>query len=468
MLSQKEFVNRKDELEFLEEKFTSDSFESILIYGRRRVGKTELIKKFLKDKKHIYHLASREEGEVQLRKLVKSAHNFFGGIKPEINEWDDFFSYFNKRVEEETVFVIDEFPYLLEENRSITSLFQNFIDEYLKGKNIMLILSGSSIGMMEDLMSYKNPLYGRRSGQIDLQPFKFYEAREMMGERSFEDQIKFFAVFGGVPFYLEKVNVEENLMENIREKIFRETEVLYEEPNILLREEFRKPNRYSSILESIASGRTTPKAISDDTDIPPQSVPKYLNELERIRLVKHEKPVTERNKKSRGGIYQISDNLFDFWFTFVFPNLSDVKESPEEFLEGHVSPQMSEYVGKKFEEICREVVHLSPDLDYSQIGRWWYKEDEIDLVGLNGSDDGIIFSECKWKAEKIGRGVLSALEEKVDRVKWRNNQREEKYALFSKSGFTEDLIKLEREREDLKLFTLEDMKDVLNAQISKG
>jgi len=297
--------------------------------------------------------------------LVNSAHKFFGGIKPEINQWTDFFEYFTDKAEKGTILIIDEFPYLMEENDSVTSYFQKFIDQYLKEKNVMLILAGSSIGMMEEAMSYKNPLYGRRTGQIDLKPFKFRESVEMIENRDFKDQIRFFSVYGGVPFYLEKIDPDKSLEDNIYNKIFRETEVLHEEPNLLLREEMRKPNRYSSILESIASGKTTPKKISDDTGIPQQSVPKYLNKLEKIRLIEHEKPVTERNKRSRKGIYQLRDNLFDFWYTFVFPNLSDVRENPEKAVKSFVMPDLNEFVGKKFERVCKESVRLSEGLNFT-------------------------------------------------------------------------------------------------------
>ncbi|MEF8836201.1 MAG: ATP-binding protein [Candidatus Thermoplasmatota archaeon] len=455
-----EFVDREEELNFLEEKYSSDDFELVLIYGRRRIGKTELIKNFIEGKPSIYCLASLEDKEKQLENIAEKIYKHFKGIKPDVRRWTDLFEYFSEKAEEKTVLVIDEFPYLIEENESIPSYFQKFVDEYLKDKDVMLILCGSYISMMEDLMSYENPLYGRRSGQIDLKSFPFKEARKMIPTTDFEDSIRYYSVFGGVPFYLQKLEGP-TLKKDIKEKVCRNTEILYEEPQILLRQEFRKPNRYFSIMESIASGKTTPKAISDDTKIPLQSISKYLRELQRIRLVRHEVPVTAREKNSRRGLYRIKDNFFDFWFQFIGPHLSDLEERHDQFVEDHVMAELDRYVGKKFEKVCREFLREKSKQDegfmFPKIGRWWYKEDEIDIVGLNERENKILLAECKWSKNKVGLELFYDLKQKSEKVRWNSRKREEDYILFSKSGFERKVHQLD---EEVKLFNLEDMKKV--------
>ncbi len=460
------FVDREEELAFLEEKYRSEGFELIIIYGRRRVGKTELIKKFIHDKPSIYCLSSLEDKEKQLEGIGNDISNYFGGIKPYIREWEDLFQYFTEKAPEGTILVIDEFPYLMEENNSIPSYFQKFVDEYLKNKNLMVILCGSSIGMMEDLKSYKNPLYGRRTGQIDLKQFKFKDARKMLPKTNFQEEIRYYSVFGGIPFYLQKIT-ESTLRDNIKEKICRNVEILHEEPYILLRQEFRKPNRYFSIMESVSSGHTTPKAISDSTKIPLQSVPKYLGELERVRLISHIFPVTDREKKSRRGIYEISDNFFDFWFRFLSPHLSDVEKGYDEFVDDHVMPGLDRYVGRKFENVCieflREISKLEGKIRFTKIGKWWYKEEEIDVVALNERDKHIYFGECKWSNNKVGTSLLQDLKEKAKNVRWLSDDRTEEYILFSKSSFTSGLIKEANKDENISLYDLNDMERCFTA-----
>lgn len=439
-----QFVGRKKELEYLEDRYASKDFELILIYGRRRVGKTELIKKFMEDKGSIYCLASLEDKENQLESVKRDMYKHFGGVRPDIQRWTDLFEYFSEKAEDKTVLIIDEFPYLIEENRSVPSYFQKFVDEYLKDRDLMLILCGSSISMMEDLMSYKNPLYGRRTGQIDLKPLPFGEAMKMIPETTFEDIIRYHSVFGSVPFYLKKLEGP-TLQDDIRERVCRDTEVLYEEPQILMRQEFRTPNRYFSIMESMASGRTTPKAISDHTKIPLQSIPKYLGELQRIRLIKHECPVTVREKRSRRGVYRIADNFFDFWFRFIGPHVSDLERGYEGFVEDYVMVDLDRYVGRKFEDVCMEYLkeRARDDLRFTKIGRWWYRNEEIDIVALNEKDSRIYLGECKWSDRRVGTDLLLDLKEKAGKVRWRNGNREERYILFSRSGFTRELLKME-------------------------
>lgn len=449
------FVNRENELKFLDKKFSSEDFEMILVYGRRRVGKTELVKHASTNQRSIYHLVVEEEASKQLESLVETVSNEISDYQPNIQKWEEFFEYFCEKTDD-TVLIIDEFPRLIKEDSSIPSRFQKFADEYLKTTKNKLVLTGSSISMMEDLMAYENPLYGRRTGQIDLKPFSFRNARKMIS-RDIKQQIKFYSIFGTTPFYLQQINSEKTLKENIAEQICSENSILNQEPRILVKQEFRKPGRYLSILESIASGKTRPKTISDDTDIPLQSIPKYLNQLKSLRLIKHEKPVTDRNKRSRNGIHQISDNFFDFWFGHIYPHMSDAVENPENFAEKNLS-SLEAFYGKKFEQVCREAV--SKSTDFGKVGRWWYKEDEIDIVGLNEKEDRIVFGECKWTEKKVGTKVFEDLQDTSEKVRWHNKSRKEEYLLFSKKGFTAKLEQRAEKDNQLQLFDLNELEKI--------
>ena len=466
MLISCEFKNRIESLRFLENKFNSNKCEIIIVYGRRRIGKTELIKKFVSDKNYIYHLITQEERNIQLKRIVDSVYKKYGGIEPKIENFHDFFTYFSKIVDKKTVFILDEFPYLIEQDKSIPSLFQTFIDEYLCKKNIVLILCGSSISMMESMLTARSPLYGRRTGQIDLHAFNFSETRNLLPKKSIKDQIKHYAVFGGTPFYLQMIDQKKSLSENILEKICNDKEILHEEPWMLLKQEFTKPHRYMSILETIAEGYSTPKKIADYLKIPQQSVPKYLLELERIRLLKHIVPVTERNKKSRKGLYKLSDNFFNFWFKFIAPNIADVKENPYDFVKNYVMQQLDTYTGKIFEDICIECIrNLSKEnilsSIYAQIGHWWYKDLEIDIVGLNKRQKRIVFAECKWSKNKVDTNILHKLKQKAENVRWENQRRKEEYVLFSKSGFTSSIINKAENDPNIRLYSLENLEKIL-------
>ncbi|MEM2584636.1 MAG: ATP-binding protein, partial [Thermoproteota archaeon] len=196
------FINRKQELEFLEEKF-SDKRQLIIIYGRRRVGKTELIKQFCKNKDHLYFLADRRGSLLNAERFANIAAEHFGDVPPKARSFDDVFTYIAKRLDErKIVIVIDEFSYLVEKDDSIPSVFQLIWDEILKDKNIMLILCGSLVSMMESILSYRSPLYGRRTGQWKLSPLRFNQAKKFFSNYSIEQKVEAYSILGGIPFYL--------------------------------------------------------------------------------------------------------------------------------------------------------------------------------------------------------------------------------------------------------------------------
>lgn len=455
------FLDRKDELEALERRWDDDSFDLMVVYGRRRVGKTEIIKQFSKDKPHIYFLSPQDTEEMQIGKLVETVADHFGERKPDIHNWRDTVDYLKEKLESKKILLsIDEFPYLVESNKAVLSYLQGMVDS-IESRSL-LILCGSSVSFMEsEVMSYKSPLYGRRSGQIDLKPFDFGTSVEVI-KYPFQEAIRSYSVTGGTPMYLLNFDYDIDLEDNIKLNILDKTSFMYDEPEFLLRTELRNPNRYMAILEAIALGHTQPNRISNITGIDSGPLSKYLRTLRRLRLIKRDIPVTEERRKSKRSIYRIHDNFFRFWFRFVEPKRSWIEEAPDEVLKEDIMPYLDIYSSKIFENICSEAIWRMMRKDklpciFPKVGSWWFGEDEIDILGLNEKECAILFGECKWTNTPIGYSEVKNLKETAERVRWHDGERDEHYILFSKSGFEERLYETE---DNIILYDLKDLEQL--------
>jgi AAA+ ATPase superfamily predicted ATPase len=438
------FYDRVEELDALTSAFESPGSDFFVVYGRRRVGKTELLKEFCSEQSHIYFLAAQEAENRQREKFVDKVATSFDERVPRIDGWDEAFDYLGEKLNtEDQVVVIDEFPYLVAENGSLPSYVQGFVDEQLQDTESMLILCGSSVSTMEsEVLGHESPLYGRRTGQLDVQPFSFKQAREVIAYET-ADAIRSYAITGGTPMYLTLFDYGRPLKENVRSQVLSPTAVLYNEPEFLLRTELRNPARYMSILEATALGHTTPNEISGATGIDAGPLSKYLQTLRRLRLIDREVPVTASAKKSKRSRYHVADEFLRFWFRYVEPNRSSIEEAPEIVYDGTIAPDLPNHVATTFEDVCQEAVWEGirrGDFEpYSKVGRWWYKEEEVDIVGLAPSDDRILLAECKWTSDPVGSALVESLRAKAANVRWGPGDREERFALFSKSGFVEGL-----------------------------
>ncbi len=340
------------------------------------------------------------------------------------------------------VFIIDEFPYWIEENRDILSEMQHIWDEKLMDQDIFLILIGSSIGMMEsEVLGYRSPLYGRRTGQLKLTEIPLENISDFLPDYSRTDLMRTYGAVGGVPFYLKEFDGEKGFYQNIKSTFLNKLNILHEEAEILLREELRKPNVYFNIIKAIIDGATKLNEISDQSKVSITNVNKYLNVLERLQIIKREYPVTKPAKK-KNFHYRVIDSYFRFWLSYVYPYLGRIEDDPDKILE-KVRSEYGGYMGPVFEEICERYVRKN--LDYEEVGRWWYKEDEIDVVGLDEKGNRILFGECKWTNKKVTNRELEVLKEKAKKVRWGDEGRDEMFILFSRSGFSEGL----KEQKDL-------------------
>lgn len=461
------FYDRATELEALSTAFESSGSGFFVVYGRRRVGKTALLKEFCADRRHLYFLAAQEAEHRQREKFVDQVAASFDERVPRVDGWDDAFDYLGEKLRTtDMVVVIDEFPYLVEENDSLPSYLQGFVDDQLQATDSMLVLCGSSVSTMEsEVLGHESPLYGRRTGQLDVHPFPFAQAREVI-DYGIEDAIRSYAVSGGTPMYLTLFDYERPLADNVKTHVLSPSALLYSEPEFLLRTELRNPARYRSILEAIALGHTTPNEMSGATGIDPGPLSKYLQTLRRLRLVGREVPVTESKKKSKRSRYRVADEFLRFWFRYVEPNRSGIEEAPETVYDGTIAPDLPDHVATTFEDVCEEVVWESVrrgDVDpYSAVGRWWYKEHEVDVVGLAPAEDRLLLGECKWTAEPVGHELVERLREKATHVRWGPSDRTEQFALFSKSGFVDGLA--DELSPKWSLFDLEEIDAVLSTE----
>ncbi len=414
-----QFINRKFELKVLEERYKSKKPEFLILYGRRRVGKTELVLNFMKNKPSIYFLSEEKRDEENREDMQKIMGNFlkdeeFKLIKFE--NWSDLFKGFLKRIKRRTIIIIDEFPYLMKENPSITSEFQKIWDMHVKS-NVILILIGSSISMMEKLLGVKSPLYGRRTGQIEIKPISIFEVKKFLPKYTTEDCINVYGCVDGIPLYLNQFDGKKTFYDNIRDVFLRRDKMLYSEAEILLKQEFREPANYFSILKAISFGYTRHGEIADYTGIDKTAVTKYIQNLEKVRIVRKEYPVTEKKEKRKSARYSFTDNYFKFWFRFIYPNKTSIEMENYRSVLNTIKENYSTYMGQPFEKACKEFLWRKKPFSFTECGRWWHKDKEIDLVALGKEKTG--FFECKWKrlSTRDAKRILKKLEEKSDSFK---------------------------------------------------
>ncbi len=370
----------------------------VIVYGRRRVGKTRLILEFLKGKEGLYFYVPRGGEETILNELSKTVeHEFFKGFK--FQDFSAFLEYLSKKLSEGKIVVIDEFQRLIGVDGAF-SLIQKFWDERISKSRAMLILSGSSIGMIKRIaLKGDAPLYGRRTFTINIKPLEFLKLREWFLKFTPEDLVKIYAAFGGTPAYLEKINEEISPEDNIINLILKKGSPLYDEPEYLLLEELRIPSHYMDILTAISFGKCYLSEISDFTKIERENLTTYLSSLETLELISREYPILVEKKRSR---YSITDPFFEFWFRFVRPNKTILELGLEETVWNNIKDEFNTYLGKIFEKIAKEYIVTKIKtkeirINADAIGNWQHEKEEIDLVVYSSSEKRGIFFEVKWK-----------------------------------------------------------------------
>lgn len=433
------FINRSDELAFLNSKWEQGDGQFVILWGKRRVGKTELVKQFIQDKPALYFAAETTSSRDQIIQFSALCAAFFKDsllASRGFGSWGDVFLYLGQKMER-LVLAIDEFPYLLDADASVASIFQKGWDEHLKASPIFLLLLGSSIGMMErEVLGQRSPLYGRRTGQWKVTPMSFRHVRRFRPDAAFSDQISHYAVAGGMPAYWLQFDDKLDFWQNVRRHLLAKGQYLYDEAEFILRQELREPRHYFAILSSISRGKRKLSEMVNATGFTPTLINKYLAVLADLHIVERELPATEsRPHKSKAGLYRIQDAFLNFWFRFVFPRRSLIEMGQAPLLAATIRKEWPLYMGGVYEQVCAELLReASLEFTFSRVGRWWSRTEEIDLVAVNEQENRILFAEAKYTSKPIGANIYDDLLRKSKLVVWGRPGRQEQFALFSAAG----------------------------------
>lgn len=460
------FIGRKKELETLDRLYHTNQFQFVVIYGRRRVGKTTLINEFIKGKRNIFYPALDSNEKQNLELFSSSIMSVSSGMDMDAS-FRDFHTALSQvhrmAQDERLILVIDEYPYLANCYPGISSLLASFIDHHFLKSKLFLILCGSSLSFMENqVLGYQSPLYGRRTAQMKIQPFSFSECTQYYQQFSKEDLAIAYGLTGGIPLYMSKIDDSKTIEDNIKENFFDPTAYLFEEPGNLIKQECREPMQYNSIIKTIATGASRMNEIANGSGLnDAASASNYISKLISLGIVSKEYPYkTEISKKT---IYRLSDSMFQFWYRFVPNNLSLIQQGAQDLVYKKVEPQISAYMGFVFEDICKQYLwqeNLKGRLPivFTDAGRWWgndptrKSETEIDILADNEEQEAI-FAECKWTREPVGEPELKELQHQSSLFHYRRNI----LILFSKNGFTQKCSEIAENDSDILLISYQNM-----------
>lgn len=477
------FIGREAELKFLQDKYEENKGQLIVLYGRRRVGKTETLREFCRQKPHVFFSCTQSTDKVQLAKFSRQILREDIPAKRYLSEFADWENAFRAILDlpygdQKKLIVIDEFPYMCRGNKSIPSILQNLWDAELRNGNVMIILCGSAMSFIEkELLAEKNPLYGRASGIYKMNEMGFYDAARFFPDYSERDKILAYAALGGIPHYLNQFDRKISVAENIKRNILTKGSVLYSEAEFLLHQELRETSIYNSIIEAVALGNTKLndiklKSLVEDTS----KTSVYLKNLVELGIIRREFSVdagTKEKANANRGTYRLTDHFFRFWYAFGFANLSQLEDGDVEGVYEHlVAPALHEFASLAFEDVCREFVRELQKKNalpfrYAKMGRWMGKttvrdknvknglrmaETEVDLLAVGRDAKEYLVGECKFKRSPFRYA------EYLDAVAKFDPQKENAkfyYALFSASGFDDHIMAEAETSRELLLYPLE-------------
>ena len=458
------FVDREQEMATLQSEYERDGSALVVLYGRRRVGKTTLISEFIKNKKALFFLASEESESQNRLAFQEKAADFLNSDllkNVEVKSWDVLFrAIMDSHFDSKPVIVLDEFQYLGKSNPAFPSVFQRIWEEILKDRQVMVILCGSLISMMQSqTLAYDSPLYGRRTAQIRLKQIPFAYYHQFFPDKSRKELIEMYAVTGGVPKYIELFSQSKDIYSAIEKCVLNRSGYLYDEPYFLLQQEVSEVGSYFSIIKAIAAGNTKLSSIAGVLEVKSTSLTKYLKTLIDLDILEREVPVTEDSpEKSKKGLYKIKDNYLRFWFAFVYPNMSFIESGHGRIVMDKIRKSLvRNHIAFVYEDICRERMwEINAEgvwpFYFSKLGRYWDSKEEIDIAAIDPDGKNLILGECKYWQEPVGVSVLRELEAKAKTVSWEKEKRKTWFVLFSVNGFTEDLRAEAAARTDLRLY----------------
>ncbi|MBN9598749.1 MAG: ATP-binding protein [Afipia sp.] len=439
------FIGRTQEISRLRKEFSLARPSLLVVYGRRRIGKSALLNEAAKNHPHLLYQATRVTSALNLEGFKAEIVRSLGTdpLLDGLSDWLGVLTYLARKAKEMPglIVVLDEFPYLVEGDQALPSIIQKFWDAVVAEQiDLNLVLCGSMIAQMEDLLAEKNPLYGRQTLSLEVKALSLRDAAGFFPDYSAEDRILAYAIFGGIPFYLRLCESSASIEENVTNLLLTDAGPLVDEPNVLLQSELRETQRYASILAAIADGCTKlgeiggrVRDVKDSVSLSP-----YIKRLERMRLVRTVHSL-DANPRSRDTRYFVDDPLVAFWHRFVRPNMSSVMQGFGADIWRHqVEPRLDDYMGVAFEEICRGHArrHAQETLPSpaQEIGQIWGADYDIDVAGrlLNGS---MLYSECKWRRGAIGSDVLATLIERAEKTTYGRGVEDRYFVLYARTNF---------------------------------
>ena len=424
-----EFIGRETELDLLRQALRSPKSAFIPIYGRRRVGKSELILKFMADEPGVYYLGQQSSPSLQVREFLGEAARALGmplladlraadwqpALRTVTEQWT------RAKPGKKLVLALDEFQWIAASSPNLLSELQHCWDRWWRDAgNVLLLLCGSYLGFMErEVLGSKSPLFGRRTAQIQLQPFGYRDAARFHPRWALADRARAYFLVGGLPHYLLCLDDSRSIDVNIREHLLAEFAPLFHEPVFLLREELREIAPYQATLHAVASGRGTAPAIAAATGLPERSLHYYLQQLTGLGYLRRRYPLAGSRPNPRRVRFEIDDPLLRFWFRFVFPNVSVIRSAgPARALAERITPALEAWFGGCFERLCREALPLMYAREGVtagfEVGEYWSTATQIDVVGLR-DDNWTDLGECKWGSVRSPRALETELERKLQK-----------------------------------------------------
>lgn len=445
-----DFIGRERELRALTRELGRPRPSLIVVFGRRRIGKSTLLLHATRARPSIYYQASRVAVSENIALFKRAVVRVLGEsrILDGLNDWLGVLSYLANAARSEhpgLTIVLDEFPYLCETEVGLPSLVQKVWDEARReGTSLKLILCGSMISFMEELLAEKNPLHGRQTLELDVGPLSYREAARFFPGWSADDRLYAYGVFGGIPYYLDLCDPGASFEENVRDLILETGAPLSDEPSHILQAELQIVTRYATILRAVADGCTETRTIigrvpeiRDSSQLAP-----YVHKLQALRLIRIVRSLdaTERERDRR---YYLNDPFLAFWYRFCLPHLSALASGhAEEVYHLSIVPALNDHMGDVFEWVCRDYTRLyareSLGVPASEVGRIWADDYDLDVAGTLLNQE-TVFGECKWWREPVGENVLDRLIENAERAAYGGVASGRHYFVFSRSGFTSDL-----------------------------
>jgi AAA+ ATPase superfamily predicted ATPase len=469
------FVGREPELKDLLAISQREGAQFVIVYGRRRIGKTTLLLKWGERAKlpTIYWVGVRANAATLRQEFAQAVWRTLspGTPPPTFDTWEAIFenivSLANGR---RVLLILDEFPWMMEADSSLASRLQKMWDHLLKKTNLIIVLAGSHIGMMARLFEYQSALYGRFTAQLHVKPLPFSALTEFLPRYDIEKRVAIYAVVGGVPAYLERIQDRRSLADNLKDEIMSPTGIFRNEPFFLISDQVREARNYIEVIRAIGRGNHTLEDISTAAQIPKHQVIVYLGRLQDLEMVERRLPATvlpAKRTRSHQGRYHLFDHYHRFHFRFIDPNLHLLEEKRYQQVWQDIETQFRAFIGMTaFEELCREWVWHEADrrgLSFMPeiVGSHWGRGIQIDVVAVNWKNKQILLGEAKWQVDKISAKMLKEFVEKTNRfvekefVGWAVE-----LLYFARGGYTE-ATRAEASTSKVRLVDLKELADEL-------